>query len=134
MNLQKFTEKAQEAVLTARQFAEDNSHSQVEPLHLLLALVQQREGVVPGVLTKLGVQPQGLSGRVEEELARLEQELRQSQAELNRRKRSATRNRVAESGSSRPWWRKPLPVIGLLLGVLIAWFVSLAVALSMLAP
>ncbi|MDQ5826154.1 MAG: AAA family ATPase, partial [Chloroflexota bacterium] len=71
MNLQKFTEKAQEAVLTARQIAEDNSHSQIEPLHLLLALVQQREGVVPGVLTKLGVQPQALAGRVEEELARL---------------------------------------------------------------
>ncbi len=71
MNLQKFTEKAQEAVLTARQIAEDNSNSQIEPLHLLLALVEQREGVVPGVLTKLGVQPQALAGRVEEEVGRL---------------------------------------------------------------
>ncbi|HVG01070.1 MAG TPA: Clp protease N-terminal domain-containing protein, partial [Chloroflexia bacterium] len=71
MNLQKLTEKAQEAVLTARQIAEDNSNSQIEPLHLLLALVQQRDGVVRGVLTKLGVQPSVLAGRVEEELARL---------------------------------------------------------------
>ncbi|HEX8219646.1 MAG TPA: ATP-dependent chaperone ClpB [Chloroflexia bacterium] len=71
MNLQKFTEKAQEAVLTARHIAEENNNSQIEPLHLLLALVQQKDGVVPGVLTKLGVQPTVLAVRVEEELARL---------------------------------------------------------------
>jgi chromosome segregation ATPase len=68
--------------------------------------------------------------RQELELARLEQELRQSQAELERGNRAPTR---AASKASRPWWRRPLLVVGLLLGVLIAWFTSLAVALNMLA-
>ena len=55
MNLQKYTEKAQEAVLTARQFAEDASHSQIEPIHLLAALAEQPEGVVPQLLARMGV-------------------------------------------------------------------------------
>jgi hypothetical protein len=67
------------------------------------------------------------------EVARLKQELRQSQAEVNHRERAAARNGATESGASRPWWRRPLLVDGLLLGVLIAWFTSLAVALNMLA-
>ena len=64
--------------------------------------------------------------RQELELARLEQE-------LNHRKDAADPDRAAESGTTRPWWRRPLLVVGLLLGVLIAWFTSLAVALNMLA-
>jgi len=68
--------------------------------------------------------------RQEHELARLEQELGRSQAELERRKRTPAR---AASRASHPWWRRPLLVVGVLLGVLIAWFTSLAVALNMLA-
>ena len=49
MNLNKFTEKAQEAVLAAPQLAREFSHAQVEPEHLLVTLVEQRGGVVPGV-------------------------------------------------------------------------------------
>ena len=55
MNLQKYTEKAQEAVLTARQLAEEASHSQIEPVHLLAALAEQPDGVVPQLLSRLGV-------------------------------------------------------------------------------
>jgi Flp pilus assembly protein TadB len=68
--------------------------------------------------------------RQEQELARLEQELEESQAALERRKQAPAR---AASRASRPWWRRPLLVVGLLLGVLMAWFASLAVALNMLA-
>ncbi len=71
--------------------------------------------------------------RQERERARLKQEIRQSQAEPNHRKRSAARDGATESGASRSWWRRPLLVVGLLLGVLIAWFTSLAVALNVLA-
>ena len=56
MNLQKYTEKAQEAVLSARQLAEDASHSQIEPIHLLAALAEQPDGVVPQLLTRMGVE------------------------------------------------------------------------------
>ncbi len=71
MNLQKYTEKAQEAVLSARQIAEENNNSQIEPVHLLLALLQQPEGVVPGVLQRLGTQSGALAAGLESELARL---------------------------------------------------------------
>ena len=43
MNLNKFTEKAQEAILAAPQLASELNHSQVEPEHLLVALVEQPE-------------------------------------------------------------------------------------------
>jgi len=76
------------------------------------------------------VEVQQRAERQEQELARLKQELRQSQAELERRKRAPARG---ASRASRPWWRRPLLVVGLLLGGLIAWFTSLAVALNMLA-
>jgi non-ribosomal peptide synthetase component F len=68
--------------------------------------------------------------RQEQERARLEQELQQSQAELERRKRVPAR---ASSRASRPWWRRPILVVGLLLGALIAWFTSLVLALNVLA-
>jgi septal ring factor EnvC (AmiA/AmiB activator) len=66
----------------------------------------------------------------EQELARLEQELGRSQAELERRKRAPA---SAASRASHPWWRRPILVVGLLLGILIVWFTSLAVVLNMLA-
>ena len=47
MNLNKFTEKAQEAVLASPQLASELNHAQVEPEHLLVTLVEQRDGVVP---------------------------------------------------------------------------------------
>ena len=50
MNLNKYTEKAQEAVLGSQKLAEQSSHALVEPEHLLVALVEQHEGIVPEVL------------------------------------------------------------------------------------
>ena len=47
MNLNKFTEKAQEAVVAAPQLAPELNHAQVEPEHLLVTLVEQPDGVVP---------------------------------------------------------------------------------------
>src|SRR4030088_3152900 len=55
MNLNKLTEKAQEAVVEAQRVAESRQHTQVEPEHLLSALVVQENGVVPAILEKLGV-------------------------------------------------------------------------------
>ena len=54
MNINKYTEKAQEAVLAAQRLAEQSSHAQIEPEHLLVTLVEQREGIVPEVLRKMG--------------------------------------------------------------------------------
>ena len=40
MNLTRYTEKAQEAVLAAQQLAERSHHAEIEPEHLLLTLVE----------------------------------------------------------------------------------------------
>jgi len=71
MNLNKFTEKAQEALLAAQQLAEDGNHNQIEPEHLLLALLQQQEGVVPEVLQQVGASPVALRRQVQAELEKL---------------------------------------------------------------
>ena len=61
MNLNKFTEKAQEAVMTAQNLATESTHAEITPEHLLVALVEQQSGIVPSVLTKLGLQPTRVS-------------------------------------------------------------------------
>ena len=67
----KFTVKAQEAVQAAQSLADQHSHQAIEPEHLLLALLQQREGVVGPVLAKLGARPEAIQRGVEQELPRL---------------------------------------------------------------
>ena len=53
----KLTQKAQEAVQQAQEIAGQNGHQAVHPLHLLIALSREREGIVRPVLEKCGVQP-----------------------------------------------------------------------------
>src|SRR5579859_2437737 len=65
MNLNKLTEKAQEAVVAAQREAEQRHHTQLEPEHLLIALIRQDAGVVPAVLDKVGMAPARVSERVE---------------------------------------------------------------------
>ncbi|MBI3050683.1 MAG: ATP-dependent chaperone ClpB [Acidobacteria bacterium] len=67
MNLNKFTEKAQEAVLTAQNIATELTHAEVAPEHLLVALVEQSGGIVPSVLRKMTLDP----GRVAADARRL---------------------------------------------------------------
>ena len=71
MNLNKFTEKAQEAVYNAQELAQNLNHSQIEPEHLLLTLLEQPEGLAPQVLHKLGVSPDAVAQPARAELERL---------------------------------------------------------------
>jgi ATP-dependent Clp protease ATP-binding subunit ClpB len=57
MNLNKFTEKAQEAVAAAQHLTEALNHAEVTPEHLLVTLAEQPGGIVPSVLRKLTVDP-----------------------------------------------------------------------------
>jgi len=68
MNLEKYTQKAQEAVLASQQISEDYHHQAIEPVHLLLALLQQPEGVVPAVVTKIAGSVQALRDDVQKDL------------------------------------------------------------------
>ena len=65
----KLTQKAQEAVQEAQEIAGQNGHQAVHPLHLLIALGREREGIVRPVLEKCGVQPDPLIAEAERQLA-----------------------------------------------------------------
>jgi len=67
---QKYTEKAQEAILAAQQLAEESNHPQLDPEHLLLALAQQDEGVVLRVLQALNADPARLVKDLQDQLGR----------------------------------------------------------------
>jgi ATP-dependent Clp protease ATP-binding subunit ClpB len=67
----KLTVKAQEAVQAAQALADREGHQQIEPEHLLLALVEQEEGVVGALLAKLGARPEAVRRDVQGELRRL---------------------------------------------------------------
>jgi ATP-dependent Clp protease ATP-binding subunit ClpB len=64
MNLNRFTEKAQEAVLAAQQMAERSGHPELTPEHLLAALVAQPEGIVPALLGRMGVDVREISAEL----------------------------------------------------------------------
>jgi ATP-dependent Clp protease ATP-binding subunit ClpB len=57
MNLNKLTEKAQEAAVTAQNLAAEGNHSEIVPEHLLVALVEQSGGIVPSILRKMNMDP-----------------------------------------------------------------------------
>jgi len=70
MNLNKYTEKAREAVLEAQQSAMRANNPQIEPEHLLAALVAQPDGIVPEILRKMTIDPARLAAEVRAELAK----------------------------------------------------------------
>ena len=68
---EKFTVKSQEAVQGANALAGEHGNPELQPLHLLAALLADREGVILPVLEKIGVPTAQLEGKVKESLARL---------------------------------------------------------------
>jgi ATP-dependent Clp protease ATP-binding subunit ClpB len=70
MNLNAFTEKAQEALVAAPRLAASLSHVQAEPEHLLVTLAEQADGVVPALLQKLGHAPATVALAMREQFKR----------------------------------------------------------------
>ena len=70
-DINRLTEKSQSALVAAQGTAERNGHPQIEPEHLLLALLEQGDGVVPQVLGKLNVAVGVLVQQTSAELNRL---------------------------------------------------------------
>ncbi len=68
MDLNKFTEKAQAAVGAAQTLAADLNHQTIEPAHLLMALLQQQDGIVPALVTRVSGSPAGITGEVRRDL------------------------------------------------------------------
>ena len=57
MQLDKFTLKSQEAIQSAHSLAQNNGNQEIQPEHLLKAILEQPEGVAVPVLKKMGVDP-----------------------------------------------------------------------------
>ncbi len=70
MNLEKYTQKSREAIFAAQRLAQELNHQAIEPAHLLLALLQQEEGVVPAIVTKIAGSTQALLSDVRDDLER----------------------------------------------------------------
>ena len=71
LRFDKMTVKAQEALQQAQEVAASHQNQAVEPMHLLAALVQQADGVVPPLLARLGIRHELLTQDVEREIERL---------------------------------------------------------------
>src|ERR671918_1360467 len=71
MEINRFTEKAQEALSAAQSKAVRYSHQQVDVEHVLLALLEQERGLAASILTKAGVSTDTFKRRIEQELDRL---------------------------------------------------------------
>ena len=62
MRFDKFTQKAQESIQAAESTAHRLNHSCIEPVHLLSALLQQSDGIIPPLMERIGVSPGEIAG------------------------------------------------------------------------
>jgi ATP-dependent Clp protease ATP-binding subunit ClpB len=67
----KFTVKAQEAVQRANDLASEHGNPELMPVHLLAALLEDKEGIVPPVLEKIGIGPQAVLADLYREIEKL---------------------------------------------------------------
>ncbi|HKE07119.1 MAG TPA: ATP-dependent chaperone ClpB [Candidatus Acidoferrum sp.] len=71
LRFEKMTVKAQEAVQGSQEIAARQENQAIEPLHLLVALVEQKDGVVPPLLARLGIRSELLMQDLDREISRL---------------------------------------------------------------
>ena len=69
MKSERFTERAQEALVRAQEILLRLQHTQMDTEHLLLALLEQPDGVIPQVLQRIGVDAAAIRARVEQLLS-----------------------------------------------------------------
>ena len=70
MRFDRFTERAQDAAMRAYEILQRYKHAQADTEHLLLALLEQPEGVVSDILRRMGIDPEAVRERVDDILQR----------------------------------------------------------------
>jgi ATP-dependent Clp protease ATP-binding subunit ClpB len=70
MQMERLTIKAQEAIQGAQRLAQENSNQELDVEHLLAALLEQNESLIPSLLQKLGVPVPALTAAVQQEIER----------------------------------------------------------------
>jgi ATP-dependent Clp protease ATP-binding subunit ClpB len=73
MRFDKFTIKSQELIRNAQELASKHGNQQIEPEHLLAAMLGESEGIAGAMLRKLGVSPDEVAGQVQQVLEKLPQ-------------------------------------------------------------
>ncbi len=73
MRMDKFTSKFQSALADAQSLAVGRDHQYIEPLHLMLAMLQQQGNSVSAILNQIGAAPSALSQEIEAEINKLPQ-------------------------------------------------------------
>jgi ATP-dependent Clp protease ATP-binding subunit ClpB len=98
LRFERMTVKAQEALQEAQEIAARHENQSVEPVHLLAALVEQSDGVVPPLLTRLGIRPELIEQEIEREIARLPKVQGFSQQNLSRALNGVLERSFTEAG------------------------------------
>ena len=65
MQFDKFTLKSQEALSDARSIASENGHQSIEDVHIMSAMLKQKDGIIIPVLQKLEVDPEDFRAKVD---------------------------------------------------------------------
>ncbi|GHO52017.1 ATP-dependent chaperone ClpB [Ktedonobacter robiniae] len=99
MNIERFTEKAREAINEAGQIARANNHSQVDVEHLLAALLSQEGGVVQQVIAKAGGNLEAAQRLVSQELERMPKVYGGSEPGISPRLRTLLEDAFKEMGA-----------------------------------
>src|SRR4030065_259439 len=68
MRFDRFTERAQDAAQRAAEIIQRYGHNQIDTEHILLALIEQPQGVIPQILEKLNIDIEALSDRIDQQL------------------------------------------------------------------
>src|SRR6266851_3001163 len=97
MDINKYTEKAREAVAAAVELARKSNNPQIEPEHLLAALIQQKEGIVPDLLRRMSAEPAAIASAMGDLLAKLPQAYGGSEPGMSPRLRLVTDKAQAEA-------------------------------------
>src|SRR3954463_14045096 len=97
MNINKYTEKAGEAVAAAIELAQRANNPQLEPEHLLVALLEQRDGIVPELVRKMDTELPALTRAARELLTRMPQADGGPQPSLSPRAKLVTDQAQAEA-------------------------------------
>ena len=98
MDINKFTEKAREAVAGAVDLAKGSNNPQIEPEHLLVALIEQKEGIIPDLLRKLSGDPSSIGGAARQLLAKMPTAYGGAEPTLSPRLRLVLDKAQAEAG------------------------------------
>ena len=71
MNIEKYTENARQAIVECQNIAVSEGNQEIQVEHLALALLMQRDGLIPKLINAMGIDPALIIGELEEEVQRL---------------------------------------------------------------